>query len=185
MESSPLLPPVRPFAARERSGSSSSKGSDGSSSAASLIPLGLKDAVKVARNHIVVNSFTYVIPGTYYNTGAPVGFNGFATAFTFGPCAQQNFLYSLSQWTFISRDDKRKDLHRSWLSSCCQYFQRFSYACEKPLPLLAFKPITLCFIVSLRYIGTSVKCRTSGFAAGSMYPNEPRRNERAAGTIRQ
>lgn len=119
MESSPLLPPVRPFAARERSGSSSSKGSDASSSAASLIPLGLKDAVKVARNHIVVNSFTYVIPGTYYNAGAPVGFNGFATAFTLGPRAQQNFLYSLSQWTFISRDDKRKDLHRSWFPSCC------------------------------------------------------------------
>ncbi|KAG2119682.1 uncharacterized protein F5147DRAFT_120356 [Suillus discolor] len=44
---SPLLPPVRPFAARERSGSSSSKGSDGGSSAASLILPGLKDAVKV------------------------------------------------------------------------------------------------------------------------------------------
>ncbi|KAG2079030.1 kinase-like protein [Suillus decipiens] len=44
---SPLLPPVRPFVVRERSGSSSSKGSDGSSSAASLILPGLKDAVKV------------------------------------------------------------------------------------------------------------------------------------------
>ncbi|KAG1742854.1 kinase-like domain-containing protein [Suillus lakei] len=44
---SPLLPPVRPFAVRERSGSSSSKGSDASSSAASLILPGLKDAVKV------------------------------------------------------------------------------------------------------------------------------------------
>ncbi|KAG1765007.1 kinase-like domain-containing protein [Suillus occidentalis] len=44
---SPLLPPVRPFAARERSGSSSSRGSDGSNSAASSILPGLKDAVKV------------------------------------------------------------------------------------------------------------------------------------------
>ncbi|KAG2150611.1 kinase-like domain-containing protein [Suillus clintonianus] len=44
---SPLLPPVRPFATRERSGSSSSKGSDASSPAASLILPGLKDAVKV------------------------------------------------------------------------------------------------------------------------------------------
>jgi len=44
---SPLMPPVRPFAARERSGSSSSKGSDGTSSSKSLILPGLKDAVKV------------------------------------------------------------------------------------------------------------------------------------------
>lgn len=44
---SPLLPPIRPFAARERSGSSSSKGSDGSSPSRSLLSPGLKDAVKV------------------------------------------------------------------------------------------------------------------------------------------
>jgi len=46
---SPLLPPIRPFAMRERSGSSSSKNSDGSGSnksAASSYP-GLKDAVKI------------------------------------------------------------------------------------------------------------------------------------------
>lgn len=55
---SPLLPPVRPFAARERSGSSSSKGSDGGSSAASLILPGLKDAVKVATTvyYLIVRS---------------------------------------------------------------------------------------------------------------------------------
>ncbi|KAF9241511.1 Pkinase-domain-containing protein [Melanogaster broomeanus] len=45
---SPLMPPVRPFAVRERSGSSSSKGSDGSNSAKSPILPGLKDAVKVS-----------------------------------------------------------------------------------------------------------------------------------------
>lgn len=44
---SPLLPPIRPFAARERSGSSSSKGSDGGSPSRSLLLPSLKDAVKV------------------------------------------------------------------------------------------------------------------------------------------
>ncbi|KAI6167242.1 hypothetical protein EDD17DRAFT_1029102 [Pisolithus thermaeus] len=44
---SPLLPPIRPFVSRERSGSSSSKGSDGSSPSRSLLSPSLKDAVKV------------------------------------------------------------------------------------------------------------------------------------------
>ena len=44
---SPLMPPIRPFAARDRSGSSSSKGSDGANSTKSLVLPGLKDAVKV------------------------------------------------------------------------------------------------------------------------------------------
>ena len=44
---SPLIPPVRPFAVRDRSGSSSSKGSDGANSPKSLVLPGLKDAVKV------------------------------------------------------------------------------------------------------------------------------------------
>lgn len=44
---SPLMPPVRPFAARDRSGSSSSKGSDSNNSTKSLVLPGLKDAVKV------------------------------------------------------------------------------------------------------------------------------------------
>ncbi|KAG6372348.1 kinase-like domain-containing protein [Boletus reticuloceps] len=43
---SPLMPPVRPFAVRDRSGSSSSRGSDGSNSAKSLVLPGLKDAIK-------------------------------------------------------------------------------------------------------------------------------------------
>ncbi|KAH0827791.1 kinase-like domain-containing protein [Lanmaoa asiatica] len=44
---SPLIPPVRPFAVRDRSGSSSSKGSDSANSTKSLVLPGLKDAVKV------------------------------------------------------------------------------------------------------------------------------------------
>jgi len=44
---SPLMPPVRPFVVRDRSGSSSSKGSDGANSTKSLVLPGLKDAVKV------------------------------------------------------------------------------------------------------------------------------------------
>lgn len=44
---SPLMPPVRPFAVRDRSGSASSKGSDGAHSAKSFVLPGLKDAVKV------------------------------------------------------------------------------------------------------------------------------------------
>lgn len=44
---SPLMPPVRPFAVRDRSGSGSSKGSDGTNSTKSLVFPGLKDAVKV------------------------------------------------------------------------------------------------------------------------------------------
>ena len=44
---SPLLPPVRPFVLRDRSGSASSKGSDGTNSSKSLVLPGLKDAVKV------------------------------------------------------------------------------------------------------------------------------------------
>ena len=44
---SPLMPPVRPFAVRDRSGSSSSKGSDGANSTKNLVLPGLKDAVKV------------------------------------------------------------------------------------------------------------------------------------------
>lgn len=43
----PLMPPIRPFAVRDRSGSSSSKGSDGANSTKSLVLPGLKDAVKV------------------------------------------------------------------------------------------------------------------------------------------
>ncbi|KAI6009232.1 hypothetical protein EDC04DRAFT_860899 [Pisolithus marmoratus] len=45
---SPLLPPMRPFVSRERSGSSSSKGSSGSSPSRSLLLPSLKDAVKVS-----------------------------------------------------------------------------------------------------------------------------------------
>lgn len=44
---SPLMPPVRPFAVRDRSGSSSSKGSDGTNSTKSLVLPGQKDSVKV------------------------------------------------------------------------------------------------------------------------------------------
>ncbi|KAG9316533.1 kinase-like domain-containing protein [Chiua virens] len=44
---SPLMPPVKPFAARDRSGSGSSKGSDSANSTKSLGLPGLKDAVKV------------------------------------------------------------------------------------------------------------------------------------------
>lgn len=44
---SPLIPPVRPFAVRDRSGSSSSRGSDGTNSAKSLVLPGQKDPVKV------------------------------------------------------------------------------------------------------------------------------------------
>lgn len=44
---SPLMPPMRPFAVRDRSGSSSSKGSDGTNSAKSLVLPGQKDPVKV------------------------------------------------------------------------------------------------------------------------------------------
>jgi hypothetical protein len=89
---SPLLPPVRPFAVRERSGSSSSKGSDAGSPAASLILSGLKDAVKVAGSDLENELFTHTFPGAYYNVGAPVGSNRFATAFTFSPCTQQKFI---------------------------------------------------------------------------------------------
>lgn len=44
---SPLVPPIRPFAVRDRRGSSSSKGSDGANPTKSLVLPGLKDAVKV------------------------------------------------------------------------------------------------------------------------------------------
>ncbi|KAH7927120.1 hypothetical protein BV22DRAFT_301900 [Leucogyrophana mollusca] len=44
---SPLMPPIKPFAVRERSGSSSSKGSDGSASGKSLVLPGLREAIKV------------------------------------------------------------------------------------------------------------------------------------------
>lgn len=70
----PLLPPVRPFAARDRSGSASSKGSDGANSTKSLVLPGLKDAIKVVLIFILfLPDYSSILPGAFSHIRASNG----------------------------------------------------------------------------------------------------------------
>lgn len=67
---SPLVPPIRPFVTRERSASSSSKGSSGSSPRSLILP-GLKDAVKVRWPELPQDHLTAALLGSYTHIRAP------------------------------------------------------------------------------------------------------------------